>query len=142
MNTVNKHNVCTIIETYLKEQKLPFNVLHSNNTVVNYEIFSGSTECYIQVEYKLDDTTDNEVFLQLFTKQNELAESHYHQEWMSWETEFQDSIESEIESLIEATKKLNKAFAKISAKLEQIKELCAENNLDFEELITVNFDMD
>jgi prefoldin subunit 5 len=47
-----------------------------------------------------------------------------------------------IDNLVEHVKKLNQAIAKISTKINQIKDICEEYELDFEEFITLNYDFD
>jgi hypothetical protein len=51
-------------------------------------------------------------------------------------------MEDEIEQLIDATKKLNAVINKVRNKIEQIQEICDENELDINEFISLNYDFD
>jgi hypothetical protein len=84
---------------------------------------------------------DDYIVLQLFDKVDYNGNSVYHSDWDN-EDENADSVEGEIENLIEAVKRINQGVGKINAKIEQIKDICEEYNLEFEEFITLNYDFD
>jgi hypothetical protein len=138
---VTKHNVCQIIEDYLKSKNIRFSIENSDSKGLLYELYKASLECYIQVEYDLDDEKENYVVLQLFTNVDDSGNSIYHSDWDNMK-EDSNSIESEIDSLIEETRQINQAINKISSKIEQIKDICEEYNLEFDEFITLNYDFD
>jgi hypothetical protein len=138
---ITQNNICQKIEDYLKEKKLNFNILHQNDQGLNYEIYLGSSEAHIQVEYDLTNDDDNSVYLQLYTKLDEYGNSFYHQYWKSDDTDA-DSLEGEIDRLVESTISLTKAYSKIDSKLDQIRDICKEYNIDFDELITIHVDLE
>jgi hypothetical protein len=138
---ITQNNICQKIEDYLKEKKLNFNILHQNDQGLNYEIYLGSSEANIQVEYDLTNSDDDSVYLQLYTKLDNYGNSFYHQYWKSDDTDA-DSLEGEIDSLVESTISLTKAYSKIDSKLDQIRDICVEYNIDFDELITIHVDLE
>jgi lysyl-tRNA synthetase class II len=137
---ITKHNIRQVIEDYLKSERIKYTTEGENSKGLMYEIYVGSLECYLQVEYNLDDDNDNDIVVQLFTKVDSYGDSLYHVDWLNWKEG--DSIETEIESLIQQTKKINSLVNKVRNKIEQIKEICEENELDIEEFITINYDFD
>jgi len=138
---ITKNNIREVIDTYLKENRIKYTTDHEDSMGMVYEIYVGSLECYLQLEYNMEDENDDVVFVQLFTKVDDWGESLYHQTWES-DSEDGDTIEREIEVLIQETKRLNSVVNKIRNKIEQIQEICDENELDIEEFITINYDFD
>jgi hypothetical protein len=138
---ITKNNICQKIEDYLKEKKLNFNIIDQNDRGLNYEIYLGSSEANIQVEYDLTNDDDNSVYLQLYTKLDNYGNSFYHQYWKSDDINA-DSMEVEIDSLVESTISLTKVYSKINSKIDQIRDLCVEYNIDFDELITIHADLE
>jgi hypothetical protein len=138
---ITKNNIREVIDAYLKENRIKWTTDHEDSMGMVYEIYVGSLECYLQLEYNLDDENDDVVFVQLFTKVDDWGESLYHQTWES-DSKGGDTIETEIEVLIQETKRLNSVVNKIKAKIEQIQEICDENELGIDEFITVNYDFD
>ena len=138
---ITKSNICQTIEDYLKEKKLNFNILDQNDRGLNYEIYLGSSEAHIQVEYDLTNDDDNSVYLQLYTKLDEYGDSFYHQDWDSGDIDA-DSVEGEIDNLVDSTISLTKAYSKINSKIDQIRDLCIEYNIDFDEIITIHVDLE
>jgi|688.fasta_scaffold904393_1 hypothetical protein len=138
---VTPHNICQTIEDCLKSKKIRFSISDSDSKGLVYELYISSIECYIQVEYDLDVEDDDYIVLQLFDKVDYNGNSVYHSDWDN-EDENADSVEGEIENLIEAVKRINQGVGKINAKIEQIKDICEEYNLEFEEFITLNYDFD
>jgi hypothetical protein len=137
---ITKHNIRQVIEDYLKSEHIKYITEGENSKGLMYEIYVGSLECYLQVEYNLDEDNDNDIVVQLFTKVDSYGDSLYHVDWISWKEE--GSIEDEIEALIQKTKKINSFVNKIRNKIEQIQEICEENEFDIEEFITINYDFD
>jgi len=138
---ITKYNICETIENYLKELKVRYSILDPDSKGCVYELFSTSMSGHIQVEYNLDDENDSYFVLQFYTAVDNLGYSIYHQEWDN-ECENCDSVEGEIDNLLESVKKINQGISKISTKIEQIKDLCGEYGLDFDSLITLNYDFD
>jgi hypothetical protein len=152
---ITKNNIRDIIETFLKENHYRYSTDFEDSKGLLYQIYLGSLDCFIQVEYDLDKPEDNAVHIQFFTKADSSGNCLYEQNWDNYEAQFVDgkfemkfsdipeeSIEGHIETLIEETKKYNSVIGKISKKIDQIKEICEEHELDPEEFITVNFDFD
>jgi hypothetical protein len=135
---ITKHNVREIIENYLKSKKIKYSIDDEDNFGLVYEIYVGSLECYLQVEYDLEKIEDDYVVVQLFTEIDDLGNSLYS---VTWENdEHHDSIESEIDTLIDETKQLNRAVIKIGKKIEDIIEICEEHGLSSEDFIQINYD--
>ena len=139
--TITKHNVCEKIDNFLKQEKIRYSISDQDSKGCLYELFVSSTSGFIQVEYNLDDEKDDYVVLQLFTNVDNSGNSIYHSDWDN-ESEGGDSLEGEIEQLIDGVKRINQAIAKISTKIEQIRDICNEYELDFEEFIILNYDFD
>ncbi len=137
---ITKHNICEVIDNYLKEQKIRYSISEQDSKGCLYELFISSTEGNIQVEYNFDDDNDDLVYMQLFTTVDYKGNSIYHAYWDS--EEGSDSVEGEIDNLIDAIKRVNQAISKISAKIDQIKDICEEYAVEFDEFITLNYDFD
>jgi hypothetical protein len=135
-----KHNIRQVIEDFLKSNHIKYSTDNEGSKGLIYEIYVGSLECYLQVEYDLEDKGNHYIVVQLFTKVDDYGNSLYHSEWENDNNG--DSIEGEIETLIQETKKINSLVNKVRNKIEQIKEICEENEFNIEEFITVNYDFD
>lgn len=136
---ITKHNICEVIDNYLKDQKIRYEVTGQDSKGCLYELFISSTSGFIQVEYDLDNENDNNTVLQLFTSVDDSGYSIYLSMWDS-DDESCDSVEGEIDNLIDSVKRINRAIVKIQSKIEQIKDICDEYELSFEEFITLNYD--
>ena len=137
MTEVTKDNVQEQIESYLKSFKIRFNCTNQNNLGCLYEIFVSSLPCYIQVEYDLDAEDDDCIIIQFFIELDGVGYSLHREDWDS--TNHNASIEEEIYELIEVNKKLNKALSKIDKHVDNIKEICKEYELDYEDFITIKY---
>jgi hypothetical protein len=138
---ITKHNICETIDNYLKEQKVRYEITDQDSKGCIYELFVSSTSGFIQVEYNLDNEEDSYIVLQLFTSVTNSGTSIYHSEWDN-ECTGCDSVEGEIDNLIESAKRVNQGISKVSVKIDQIKDICEEYGLDFDQLITLNYDFD
>ena len=136
---VTKENICQKIEDFLKSSKIRYNILAPDSRGLLYELFISSIEGNIQVEYNLDDPNDDIIYVQFFTNIDSNGNSIYHSDW---DNESGESIEGEIEELIEAVKRINSGLSKINSKIEQIKDICEEYNLEFEDIIEVLYEFD
>ena len=141
MLQITKNNIQGIIDEYLKEQKIRYSISDQDSRGCVYELFIGSTSGFLQIEYNLDDTSDDYVVVQLFSPVDDHGGSIYQSEWDN-DCEHCDSIEGEIDNLIMSVKRINQGIAKIASKIEQIRALCVEFELDFDELMTLNYDFD
>jgi len=137
---ITKHNICESIEIFLKSNRIKYSIDDPDSKGLVYELYVGSLSCFLQIEYDLDNETDNFVYVQLFTNTDNAGNSLYHSEWNN--EEHDDSLDTEIETLIQETKRINSLINKIRNKIEQIQELCDENELNIHEFISVNYDFD
>jgi hypothetical protein len=138
---VTKHNVRDLIESYLKDNRIKYSTDLEDSKGLTYELYVGSLECYLQVEYDLDDENDEFIIVQLFTEIDKDGNSLYHQDWDN-EGEEIDGLNGEIETLIQETKRVNSLVNKIHNKIEQIQEICDDNDFNIEEFITINYNFD
>jgi hypothetical protein len=132
---ITKLNVKDKIESYLKNIKVKYSMISDSLGIINYELYIGSYECFIQLE--LSDT-DDDVYCVLYTKLDDHGCSLVELTWDNNESE--DELYECINELITQTKQINSVLSKIEAKIDQIKELCEDVNLDYETFITVNFE--
>ena len=135
---VTKQNINEKIENYLKEEKIRYNIISQDSKSCLYELFLGSESGYIQVEYDMDNDTDDYIVAQLYSRTDDNEVSIYHYDWDN-ESENHGSIEINIEVLVEEVKKINKAISKIKSKIEDIRNICEEYGLEFEEFIELNY---
>ncbi len=135
--TITPNNVKDITSNILKGLKLKFNLDDELSDFYLYEVYVGSETLMIQVE------TD--------TKQDDLVILTVFDEAQKWEEMIDGTnqssindldIEGLIEDAVSKTKNDIKIKAKIIAKIEQIKELCNENDLDVDDFIEINQDLD
>lgn len=138
-SAVTKHNIEQIISDYLKSQNVRFDISDKNNFGFMCQLYISSVESFIQVEYNLDDEEDDVIYVQLFTEIDSNGVSLYHS---NWDNESNESIEGEIDELMSSVKRINQGLSKIQAKLDQIRDICDEYNLEFDEFIDVLFDFD
>jgi chromosome segregation ATPase len=89
----------------------------------------------------LDDETKNDVYMQLFTESDSSGFSIYEAHWDN-KNELNDSLEGEIDNLLESAKRINQGIAKIETKINQIKDICQEYELEFCEFITLEYNFD
>jgi hypothetical protein len=135
---VTKHNVLSIVENYLKENKIRFEIVDSDSEICLYQLFVSSLIGGIQIEYSLDDPEDNYVVAQLYIVDND---DLYDGQWNN-ENNDSESLEDEIFGLLERVRELNKVISKVERKIEDIKEICKEVELDHEIFIRVQYDFD
>lgn len=136
---ITKHNICEVIESYLKEQKIRYTIIEQDSLGCLYELHISSIEPLIQVEYNLlDDEESNDVVVQFFIDINDAT--FYQSGWDNLDEE-SDSIESELEALIDKGKRMSQGISKISTKIEQIEDICNEYQLNFEDFIEVLYDI-
>jgi hypothetical protein len=134
-----KNEIYNLIETHLKNNHIRYVQSNSDSKGCLYELFLGSMNGFIQVELDFDDLTDDYVYLQLFSPLDSQSNALYENDWAS-DGEHQDSLEGVIDTLIEEVKKLNSVIAKISIKIDQIKEICLEYDMDYEQFITIEYE--
>ncbi len=135
---ITRSNVYKEIDSILNESNIRFNLRDKDARGGNYELFVGSMPCFIQIETS-DETSDDEtVSFQFYTDIDKQGIALYHTYPKSDDKNF--DLEDEINSLIEKTKKLNTVISKIEKKIEQIKEICEEYQLEVENFIEITFD--
>jgi hypothetical protein len=141
MEKLTNKNVIEKIEDTLKSFKIRFNQrTYSDDYGANYELFIGSASGYIQAEFDLTDDTDDVVYFQFYSKSDSSDISLYHYQISSDNSQF--DLEYHIEELIENIKKLNSILNKIEAKIDQIRSICEENELDMDDFIEVVYDFE
>lgn len=133
---ITKHNISESISKYLKQNRINYLISDESDKGVLYELLIGYRSAFIQIEYELSDDNDDDIELHLFID-NYNSNMYYSD--ISNEEINSYSLENEIEQLIDSTKALNRAVAKISSKIEQIRDICDEYNLDIEMFITLNY---
>ena len=121
------------IEAYLKENKYKFNT-ESDKGVVHYiDVFLGSTTLMIEFLGFGDDEVEHEIaFL------NDLNDLPITQEIYN---NIEDVI-SDFENAVEVTKRVNKGLSLIHTKLEAIKEICDDYDLEIGEILTIHHDFE
>jgi hypothetical protein len=135
---VTKENVRSIVENYLRENKIRFEIVDSDSEICSYKLFVSTLIGVIQIEYSLDDPEDNYVVAQLYIVDNKYL---YDGQWDN-ENNDSESLEDEIFGLLEKVRELNKVISKVERKIEDIKEICKEVELDHEIFIRVQYDFD
>lgn len=134
---VNRDNVYEVIDNYLKENKIRFSITPDGGDNF-YELFLGSESGFIQIETNLNDSEDKGVFFQFFSKVDNYGNSLYHSQQDTDDKNF--DLIGEIEELITNIKKLNQVIGKIQNKLDDIKNICEENEMNVEDFIEIIYD--
>lgn len=135
---ITKENVYDVLESILKERKIRYNVTFDKSGN-NYELYLGSEKGFIQVELPID-SSDEVVIFQFYSAIRNDGSSLFHS---VVDTNYIDfNLELEIDELVNHIQNLNRLIAKIEKHINSIKEICDENELDFEEFILVNYDFD
>ena len=122
-----------IIEKYLKSQGIKYllNIDSVNDTDPYYDIFVGSEESHIQLEFSSKDKEDEELCAQFWVGEPDC--SVYHES--SYHIKTQDDLEGCIEELLNAAKSYIRLKSKIEALLDKIKEEIQNSgfgNLEFD----------
>jgi len=141
---LNKHNIQEIIENYLKEKRLRFDMETDDSGCLYYKIFVGSMEVTIFAEIYLNETKDEDWGIQFHTPVNNNGLSIYQNDINSWGDTIptKDDLEEEIGCLLDKAKILNSAISKIENKIQQIRDICDENKLEFDDFIDVLYDFE
>lgn len=134
-----KYNILSEIESYLKSNKIRYSLDGETNNPT-YNLHVASLECFIQIEYDLNNEVDDSVYIQLYTENDSSGNSIYHRGWNS-DKKDEDIIDA-IDDLVTSTKQINSAISKIGNKISQIEEICNENNLDMNDFIDVIYDFE
>ena len=133
---ITKQNVYENIDNFLKKEKIRFTVQNYSSGDF-YELLLGSINGFIQVEIS-EEETDNSVYFQFFSNVNYDGNSLYNSNISAEDENF--SLDGEIFELVNAVKKMNVVVAKIESKISQIKEICEDNEMDFENFIEIVYD--
>lgn len=136
---ITKYNIIQHIEEILKNLKIRFTIINRDSKGCHIQLYISSIEGNIQVEYSLDDVNDNYFCIQFFTDIDSDGLSLY---YSHWDNDSNDSIEVEIEELLNSIKRINQGISKIQTKINQIKDICEEYNLEFDNFIGVLYDFD
>lgn len=136
---ITKYNVIQHIEEILKNLKIRFSIINRDSKGCHIQLYISSIEGNIQVEYSLDDVNDNYFCIQFFTDIDSDGLSLY---YSHWDNDSNDSIEGEIEELLNSIKRINQGISKIQTKINQIKDICEEYNLEFDNFIGLLYDFD
>lgn len=140
---IDKHNITQIIDEYLKTNKIRYTIIEQDVRMVLYQIFIGSMDGFIQIEYDLDSSSENILITYYSNVNDDNGLSLYESVVDNYDSPLtQINVEGEIEQLIDQVKILNKAVAKIGQKIEQIREICEEYNLEIEEFIEVIYNFE
>jgi len=124
-------------EKYLRENRYNFEVDDYGGDMY-YCIFQGNIFCFVALELIDEKVVTAQYYIRM-TKDSYDDLYYLETEWDKYE--LKDIIEY-TEQLIDRGKELNSAINKIRVKLEQIKEIMEQNDLEFEEFITLNFNFD
>jgi predicted RNase H-like nuclease (RuvC/YqgF family) len=125
-------------EEWLRNNKINFNVDKHESEDIYYTIFQGNLVCYIMLELINNKIEAHQGYIR---KSEDEWNDIYTLEIYWNENELKDLIES-TEQLLQKAKELNSAINKIRNKVEQIKEICEEIDMNYEEFIIINFDFE
>lgn len=140
---ITKHNLNQTVEDWIKNNKFRYVILEQDAKGTLYEIHVGSIDGYAQLEYNLDDENDNDFAIQFYSRVDDWGLSLYSSDIDNYhKTLTEDDIFDEMCALIENVKRINSAVSKIGKKIDQIREICEEYNLEFEEFIELRYDFD
>jgi hypothetical protein len=132
---VNRSNCITLFDDCLRSKKLKFSQIYIDNAGCNYEIFLGSMNGYVQMEYFPLDSDDESITCTFYSKTNSTGMSLY--ESCVDSDNMAIDFEEEIDNLVDGVKKLNQAISKIEIKIDQIIEICEEHQLDLNNFIEI-----
>jgi len=137
--TVTKDNAVQILIDLLRTNKINYTIEDSSNEYFHLHV--GSYDCGIQLEYGDD---NHDVLFDFHTKINYDGNSLYESMIEGYKEEIitLNMVEEQLLILIEEAKKYSRVIAKIEAKIEQIKDLCTENDLNIYDFITIEFDFE
>ena len=132
---VTKENVQEIIEKYLESKRIRYEV-DSTNTLLYYILHTGTEKGHIQVELPEKEEDDTMAFQ--FFSTLKYCDSLYFESKYSDNKDF--DLPAEIDALLLALKNINNTIAGIELHINKIKQLCTENNLNWQQFIDVLYD--
>jgi hypothetical protein len=130
---MNEVELVDEIEKYLKENKFKYNTEIHEGAVHYIDVFVGSTTLMIEFLGFGGDDVEHEIAFSSDLNELPITQEIY--------TKLEDVI-SDFEDAVEVTKRTNKGLKLIHTKLEVIKEICDEYDLNFDEILTINYDFE
>jgi hypothetical protein len=136
--TVTKDNAVQILIDLLRTNKINYTIEDSSNEYFHLHV--GSYDCGIQLEFG----EFGDVLFDFHTKINYDGNSLYESMIEGYEEEIitLDMVEEQLLILVEEAKKYSRVISKIEAKIEQIKDLCTDNDLNIDDFIRIEFDFE
>jgi hypothetical protein len=137
---VTKDNAVQILIDLLRTNKVNYTINDHSGEYFYMNLHVGSYECGIQVEFGEGDN----VLFNFHTKIDNNGLSLYQRiiEGYGEEIITLDMVEGELLTLVDEGKKYSRVISKIEAKIEQIKDLCTENDLNIDDFIRIEFDFE
>lgn len=120
------------IRDLLKRKKFDFTFNNEDDRIHFFEIFVGSLEGNIQIEYSDDGSPPT---IQLFSAVDDYGESIYH----SIITYDNDFFENDFDEFISSLKEQIKIIANIRGYVDKINELSEELGVEPDRFITINY---
>lgn len=128
---VTKHNVGSILSSYLVKNRIPFAVIEDDSSKILLEAFIGPILIYVTSEFDLDSSINDNFTIETLFRMDHSNEFHtIHMDSSTYIEVDHTDVESIMEKVVSKSREMEKVFDSISELIYSIVEICESNKLD------------
>ncbi len=128
---VTKHNVGSILSSYLVKNRIPFAVIEDDSSKILLEAFIGPILIYVASEFDLDSSINDNFTIETLFRMDHSNEFHtIHMDSSTYIEVDHTDVESIMEKVVSKSREMEKVFDSISELIFSIVEICESNKLD------------
>jgi hypothetical protein len=128
---VTKHNVGSILSSYLVKNRIPFAVIEDDSSKILLEAFVGPILIYVTSEFDLDSSINDNFTIETLFRMDHSNEFHtIHMDSSTYIEVDHTDVESIMEKVVSKSREMEEVFDSISELIYSIVEICESNKLD------------
>jgi hypothetical protein len=128
---VTKHNVGSILSSYLVKNRIPFAVIEDDSSKILLEAFIGPILIYVTSEFDLDSSINDNFTIETLVKVDNSNKFHtIHMDSSTYIEVDHTDVESIMEKVVSKSREMEKVFDSISELIYSIVRICESNKLD------------
>jgi hypothetical protein len=128
---VTKHNVGSILSSYLVKNRIPFAVIEDDSSKILLEAFIGPILIYVTSEFDLDSSINDNFTIETLVKVDNSNKFHtIHMDSSTYTEVDHTDVESIMEKVVSKSREMEKVFDSISELIFSIVGICESNKLD------------
>jgi hypothetical protein len=128
---VTKHNVGSILSSYLVKNRIPFAVIEDDSSKILLEAYIGPILIYVTSEFDLDSSINDNFTIETLFRMDHSNEFHtIHMDSSTYIEVDHTDVESIMEKVVSKSREMEKVFDSISELIFSIVEICESNKLD------------